>query len=424
MRLSLPYGEGCLETEAPAGTCLGTLDVADAPEVADVAAAVREALDNPIGLGHGIQDVVRPGETVAILVSDSFRETGSQWFLPVLADVLNDAGVPDESITIVFATGTHRPPTPEEEVGILGPAFAERFAGRRFTHDANDRDNLSLMGTTSRGTPVWINKRARDHDRLILTGAVVLHYYGGYGGGRKSIIPGISGIETIAHNHAMNLDPDTDRLNPDVRIGALDGNPVAEDMLEGARLARPDFLLNTVLNRAGRIAGVFGGDLDAAHRAAAAFARDLFAIRIRERADLVIAASSRTRNYVQTHKALFNAYQAVKPGGRIVLAAPCAGGVGGEQFVQWIRLGNRAAVIAALRRKSEINGQTALSTLEKTPITVMVTEMSDADVALLGARKAASLEHALALVRGALPERPTYYVMPSAAFTVPFPDED
>ncbi len=128
---------------------------------------------------------------------------------------------------------------------------------------------------------------------------------------------------------------------------------------------------------------------------------------------------------MQTHKALFNSYQAVKPDGRIVLLTPCGEGLGGEQFAKWARLGNRSAIIAGLRENSEINGQTALSTVEKSPITVMVTEMSEGDVGVLGARKAASFQDAVDLafseVRAAGREQPTYYLMPSAAYTVPFP---
>ena len=207
---------------------------------------------------------------------------------------------------------------------------------------------------------------------------------------------------------------------PDVRIGMLDGNPVSEDMLEGARFLKVDFLINTVLNRRGQIARIFAGDMEAAHAAACRFAYGLYAVTIPQQADLVIAATGPTRNFVQSHKALYNAYQAMRPGGRIVLLAPCEEGLGGEQFAQWIRLGDRNAILAALRKQCEINGQTALSTLEKAPSTVMVTEMSPEEVAMMGSRKAAGLPEALSIVRNELPPDPSFYIMPSAAYTVPF----
>ena len=423
-RLCLPYGQGTIEAGMAWGTRLGELDIAERPALANLDEAVRHALNNPIGLEKGLFEIVQPGESVAIIVSDSFRKTAVHEYLPVLLEGLTRAGIAEERICFVFSTGTHRPPRPEEQAAILGQAVYARFQERLVNHDPLDDANLVAVGTTSRGTPVYFNRRAMECDRVIATGAVVLHYFGGFGGGRKAILPGIAGVKTISHNHAMNLDPEQDRLNPAVRIGALDGNPVAEDMLEGAKLGKCDFIINTVLNRAGKITGVFAGELEAAHRKAADFARELYAVAFSEPADLVIAASGPTKNFVQTHKALYNAYQVIKSKGRIILIAKCEEGLGGENFAKWIRLGDRASIIAQLRKQSEINGQTALSTIEKAPATLMVTDMSAAEVELLGARKADSLDAALALARTELaadgqPE-PSYYLMPSAAYTVPF----
>ncbi|MBN2312243.1 MAG: nickel-dependent lactate racemase [Candidatus Hydrogenedentes bacterium] len=423
--IRLAYGEDVVESQLGWGRMLGVLDIADVPGLPDPAAAIRRAIEDPIGLDAPLRRIVQAASRVTILVSDSFRTTRADLMLPAILSCLNDAGIPDEAITILFATGTHRAPTPGEQEAILGPAVHPRFRGRIHVHNPHDPAAVVRVGTTSRGTPVEVNRLAVECDCLIATGAVVLHYFGGFGGGRKSILPGICSVEAIAHNHAMNLHPSEDRLDPAVRIGELDGNPVAEDMLEAARLVGVDFIVNTVLNRHGAIARVFAGHLDAAHRAAAAYARELYAVSIPQRADLVVASSGGTRNFVQTHKALYNSYQALKPGGRIVLLARCPEGLGGEQFAQWLRLGSREAVIAELRRHSEINGQTALSTIEKGPSALLVTEMAEADVALLKARKAPGLDAALALARRELaaagaPE-PTVYLMPSAAYTVPFP---
>ncbi|MCX5759828.1 MAG: nickel-dependent lactate racemase, partial [Candidatus Hydrogenedentes bacterium] len=340
-----------------------------------------------------------------------------------LIDELNGAGIPDADIQFLFATGVHRAPRWEEQARILGPAIYERFKDRAYAHDPRDDANLVAVGTTSRGTPVIVNRRAVEADRRIVVGAVVLHYFGGFGGGRKSILPGLASVEAIARNHSMNLDPAEDRLNPDVRIGALDGNPVAEDMLEAAQIVGVDYSVNTVLNRHAQLAAVFAGELDAAHRAAAEYARGMFAVPIAERADLVVANAGLTHNFVQSHKALYNAYQAVKPDGRIVFVARCEEGLGGEAFAKWIRLGNREAIIAGLRRHSEINGQTALSTVEKAPIALFVTDMTDDDVLTLGGRKSPTLEQAIATALSELAPRVplTGYVMPSAAYTVPVP---
>lgn len=422
--IEIPYGESFLRARVPGGQCLGTLDIRDLPELPNRVESIRKVLEHPIGMETSLFEIAGPGESVAILVSDSFRQTRADQFVPVLVGGLVWAGVSEEDISITFATGTHRGPTSEEQEQILGKGLYSRFKGRLFVHDPRDRENLVSLGTTSRGTEVEINRRVHESDHIIATGAVALHYFGGFGGGRKSVLPGIASVDTIAHNHAMNLDPEGDRLNPAVGIGELDGNPVAEDMLEGAKLTHVDAIVNTVLNRRGEITGFFAGELEAAHRAATVFAGNLFSVEVDARADLVVAASPSTLNYVQTHKALFNAYQAVRPGGRIVLAAPCSEGLGGEQFVKWLRLGTRAAIIDGLRRQSEINGQTALSTVEKAPITLLVSELEEEEVALLGGRKSATLQDAVDLACVELQEggclNPKYYVMPSAAYTVPF----
>ncbi|MDK1020999.1 MAG: nickel-dependent lactate racemase [Candidatus Hydrogenedentes bacterium] len=421
--VSLPYGDRLVSAKVAVGRCLGTLDVRAIEGLAEPERAIREALIDPIGLERSIFEVVQPGEQVVILVSDSFRQTRADLMLPVLIDGLVSAGASESDLSILFSTGTHRGPTEDEQREILGEDVYARMRGRIHVHDARDADNHVFVGTTGRGTPVEINRRVHEADRVIVTGSVVLHYFGGFGGGRKSVVPGVASARTISHNHAMNLHATEDRLDPKVRIGMLAGNPVAEDMLEATRLTHADCIVNTVLNRDGEIAGVFAGELEAAHEAACAFARGLFEVPIQERADIVIAASPTTKNFVQTHKALFNAFQAVAPNGRVVLLAPCREGLGEEQFTQWLKLGDRAEIIAALRRRSEINGQTALSTREKAPRTVMVTELSDEDVALLGARRAESLQEAVDAVFGDLVragiDAPGYYLMPTAAYTVP-----
>lgn len=419
--IEMPYMGKPAEGTLARGTCLATLNVRDTPALPNIDDTLRHALANPIGLDQPLSKTIQPGETVAIVVSDSFRQTRVDQILPVLVNELVRAGVDDNDIAITFATGVHRGPTPDEQIAILGETMTRRFEGLLFAHDAEDSSNLIHVGDTSRGTRVELNKRVHESDRIIATGAIVFHYFGGFGGGRKSILPGIASTETIAQNHAMNLAQHGDQLDPAVDIGVTDGNPVAEDMIEGAKLTHVDCIVNTVLNAQGEIAGIFAGDMEQAHTAGAAFARGMYSTPIDVRADLVIAASSDTRNFVQTHKALYNAYQAVKPEGRIVLLAPCPEGLGGERFSKWLALGDRAAIIKGLRKQSEINGQTALSTIEKASITILVTEMPEKDVALLGARKADTLQAALDLALSEIDTpNPTYYQMPAADHTVPF----
>jgi len=423
VKFEMPYGDTTVTAALEGFDLLDTLDVADVPGVADVAGAAAAALARPIGTVP-LAETVRPGERVAIVVSDSFRTTRIEQVLPTLLDTLRGAGVRDEDICFVFATGSHRGPTEAERAVILGDGVYAAFRDRAFSHDADDADGLVYVGETSRGTPVEVNRRVHEADRVIATGAVVLHYFGGFGGGRKSIVPGLASKRTIAHNHARNLHATEDRLDPAVRIGVLDGNPVAEDMLEAAQCTRVDFVVNTVLNRDGQVAGLFAGEMDAAHRAACAFAKEVFAVHIDRQADLVIASAGKAKNFIQSHKALFNAFQAMKPGGRIIFLARAPEGYGGNKFAQWLSLRTPEAIIQELRRDAEINGQTALSTVEKARSALLVTELSEDEVALLGGRKAAGLQDAVDTARaelaGGAAGRPTCYLMPSAAYSVPF----
>ena len=255
MIVRLPYGEGEIAAPLEWADVLGMLDVAEAPALPCPSAALRDALEAPLGLSRPLLAEFRPGDRVGIVVSDSFRNTGFSRYAGELVALLRGRGISSDAIHVFIATGTHRAPTPEEQIAIVTPELSANV----HVHDAQDKSGLVYLGITSRGTPVWMNKALHECDRVLVTGSVVLHYFGGFGGGRKSIVPGMAGVETIAHNHALNLDPHSDRLNPDVRIGRLARNPVAEAMLEAARLQPVDVIINTVLNRRGEICGLFAG---------------------------------------------------------------------------------------------------------------------------------------------------------------------
>lgn len=412
-----------MEAAVDAACTVEILDIAEVPPLENFDKRLLDGLTHPAGDSGPLSSRLTADEPVVIVVSDSFRKTGADLFLPGLLDYLNQHGVADERIAFLFATGTHRSPTEAEKAVILGGRVYDRFRNRAIAHAPADPAQLVFRGTTSRGTPVYLNRLACEAGLVIVTGTVVYHYFGGFGGGRKAIVPGIAGVQTIAANHSLNLHPVEDRLNPDVAIGRTTGNPVAEDMLEAARYCDRTFLINTVLNRHGAIAGLFCGDLETAHEAACGFARNLYTAPINEAADLVIASAGGAKNFVQSHKALYNAFQAVKPAGVIVLAAPAKEGFGGNRFQEWLALGSREAIIAELRKNAEINGQTALSTLEKARNTIFLTELSAEDVGRLGGTKAGGLEEALSMARERLRAAgvsgPRCYVMPSASYSVP-----
>lgn len=292
---------------------------------------IEYALDHPIGAGP-IEQAVRPGDKVCILISDITR----RWqqpsaYLPILVERLNRAGIPDGDILIVCATGTHRQQTEEEHISLVGEDLYRRI--RFIDHQCDDKEHLTYMGTTSRGTPVWLNSYAVACDKLILTGGVVYHFLAGFGGGRKSIVPGIAGRETINTNHNNALNPGLGSgSNPRVCNGNMGAdNPFHNDLVECASLAKPAYLLNVIVNDNYEIVGAFAGDWQQAHQAAAKVVEQMDGVPIPRRAPLVIASAGgypKDINLYQTSKLLSNALAAVAPGGTLILLSQSREGFG------------------------------------------------------------------------------------------------
>ena len=406
--------------------CLACRVPAKSPSDSDC----EKALLNPVWAAPGkrtVFDTINPDESVCFVVSDHTRKTAADRILPLLVDGLTRKGCSLDHMFILFASGVHRHPTDSEVEKIIGKGMVTKFGGRIFFHNPDEAANLLAVGTTRRGHTVRLNYRAVRAKRLVLVGSVVYHYHAGFGGGRKSLVPGLASRETIAYNHSLTLDPHEDRIMPSVVPGGLDGNPVAEEMMEAALMRKPDFIVNTVLTPDDRLAGVFAGDIDAAHRAACKCAEQIYRCDIKEQADLVLASAGAALNWVQSHKALYNADRAAKPAGRIVLAAACPEGLGDERFRHWITRQSTSEIFAGLRTNPEILGQTALSTKQRGARTILVTEMKPEDAEDLGIRTAPDLKAAARIaveeLRAAGIEKPTYYVMPEALYTVPFPPE-
>lgn len=392
-----------------------------------VAGDIRRALASPVwpgGKGSTVFDVVHPGASTCIVVSDQTRYTAISKVLPFMLEGFADRGVKEKDLFFLVATGIHRGPDAAELDAILGPDVRRRFDGRVFIHNPDDSDGLVEVGQLRAGHSVRVNRRAIEADCLVLTGTASYHYHAGFGGGRKAIVPGLASRDTIAYNHSRTLDPDADRIHPDVEIGRLDGNPVAESMIEGARLCSPDIVINTVLTPSDRLVGLFTGELDAAHRAACRMVEQVSRIDVPIPADLVIASAGRAPNWIQSHKALFNASRAIRPGGRIVLLAPCPEGLGNERFRHFVRMRDTAEIYRELRATVEVNGQTALSTRIRGECTILVTDLPETDRRDLGIETAPDAETAirttLARLQSASHPPPTCWFMPEAMHTVPF----
>jgi nickel-dependent lactate racemase len=349
----LPYGKTDVCVRVPARNLLGTIEPKEREGALDAKAEVERALKEPIG-SKRLSEIVKPESKVAIVVDDATRKAPSEvMLLPVLAE-LNAAGVKDENITVIFGCGTHRAVKPEEAAELLGGEVLKRV--KTISHDCHAQDLVHVGTTKTHGNKVHVNRVFAEADVKVLLGDVGFHYYAGYGGGRKSVLPAVCGEETIKHNHAM-------LLHANARTGILDDNPVHQDMTEAARLAKADFIVNVVENKKGEIVKAFAGDLEQAFMEAVKLVDEMYRVSVERRADIIVVSAGghpADMNLYQAYKALDNALDSVKRGGVIILVAQCPEGHGNQVFFDWMtRLGDLKNVEREVKRNFVMGGHKA-----------------------------------------------------------------
>lgn len=302
------------------------------PALRDPAAALREQLADPFGCAPlGAQ--ARDKDSVVVVVSDYTRYHAYPKWLSVLLDELNDSGIPDRAIQLYVGSGTHRQATDDEKRELVG----EEVHGRveMLDHDCDAMGRMMKIGRTGYGTIAYVDKRVFDAQLLILTGGITYHYFAGYSGGRKAVLPGCCARQTILSNHRLALDPETGDFRPTVRPGALVGNPVNEDMLQIANQLRPDICVNVVLNGEREIAWLGVGDHGYMLRTGAQFLDDHRRIEVAEPADIAIIGAGgypKDLSLFQAHKSLRHSIAALSPGAKVFWLAACEHGEGTEEF--------------------------------------------------------------------------------------------
>ena len=346
---ALPYGSTLLNVRVPEKNLAFVLEPKHAPGLSDEAAAVTAALRNPIGQ-RPLVKTVRCTDQVVVIVTDNTRACPDDRLLPPILTELERV-VPREQITIVVALGLH-PPLDEEELRrLLGPDIVARY--RVVNHDPSGVVNI---GKTSRGTPVDINPIVVNADFRISTGFIEPHFFAGFSGGRKSIAPGVFGRDSAYVNHGYRMIAD-----PRARAGILAGNPIHEDMVEQARMAKLDFIVNVLLNQHKQITAVFAGDLVAAHEAGCAAAREVVGVRAPHRVDIAITTNSGAPldlDLYQTVKGMDGASLITRDGGIVIIASSCATGVGPQSFVDVHRsCQNPIDVLQRIRRDEPLGVQ-------------------------------------------------------------------
>ena len=331
MRVRLAYGRGELAVELPGSARVDVLEKRPVAPLADPEGALRQALAAPIAAAP-LRELARGRRDAVIVVSDRTRPVPNARLLPPLLDALREGGLPPEAVTLLVATGLHRPCTPAELEQVLGAQLARSL--RIVQHDARDAASHLDHGRTSGGLPIRIDRRFALADLRIVTGLVEPHLMAGYSGGRKAVCPGLAALETIRIAHgAMLLEG---RIGP----GLVDGNPLHQQLLEVVRRVGVHFCVNVALDRERRIAAIHCGDVERSHERAMAFVRAESLVSLDEPADLVVTSAGGDpldATYYQAIKGVSTASGIVKPGGAILLCAALGEGLGSPSFGALLR---------------------------------------------------------------------------------------
>jgi len=318
MKVSLLYGKTGIAMEVPDQAVV--LEPRDVPGLPDEKEAIVAALRRPIGVPP-LKELVRADQSVAIVISDITRPTPNHKLVPWILEEL--AHVPADRFTIVNGTGTHRDQTRDEFVAMLGADVVDRV--RVINHHCQAPDELSRVGRSAFGCDVYLNKAYVEADVRIVTGFIEPHFFAGFSGGCKGVMPGIAGLETIQTFHNARMIG-----HPKATWGNLEGNPLQDMAREVVGMCKPHFLLNVALNGHKEITAVFAGELFAAHAQGCEYVKRHAMVRCDERFDVVVTSNSGyplDQNLYQSVKGMSAAHKIVKRGGSIVCVAECSDGV-------------------------------------------------------------------------------------------------
>ena len=392
----------------------------DVPGAESVETLVKEGLEHPIGM-DSLSQIIPSLESrrVVIISEDQTRPSLTGLVALPLINELNRLGISDEEIEVVIGRGTHRETTQEEITEKLGEEVVSRV--QVSVHDPDDEHNLVNLGATSRGTPCWANRKVVEAGFKVGIGTINPHYFAGYGGGPKIALPGISGRDTIRHNHVMMREPGTVQ-------GKMEGNPVWEDMLEGARIVGLDMKIDCLLNSETKIYKVFVGDVEAEQKEAVKGLIEVYGAPVPKMADVTVTSAFPLEiDLIQSGKAILLADSITKAGGTVILLSACPDGAGPlmyetlaerpdpEQVIDWIAEGKASTtggpMASRLRR--------LLTTKNLMVVTDGLTAQQLADMEM---QHATSMEDAIAQVSHKHP-RADVIVLPIGGSTFPFVEE-
>lgn len=412
MQLHFGFGNGEQIVNVPEEQLLGVLTANEMAHARTGSEAVAYALENPIGAPK-LRTLVRPGQKITIIASDISRPVPSYEMLPEILKELFAAGCKAEDITVVFALGSHRKHTEAEMRLLAGDAVFEMV---RCVD--SDPDDCVRMGITDAGTPVDITRVVAEADFRICTGNIEFHYFAGYSGGAKAIMPGVSTPAAIQANHRM-------MIQETACAGKLAGNPIREDIEQAGAICGIDYIVNVVLDEHKHIVYAVAGDVTAAHREGCAYLDKMYRKTIPQRADVVLVSQGgapKDANLYQVQKALDNAKHAVKTGGTIILIGACQEGLGSKTFEQWLLSAPTAeSMIDRIHQQFQLGGHKAAAiamVLQNASID-LVSQMDDDFVRRIFLTPRKSAQEALDLALEKYGKNATILAMPFGGATLP-----
>jgi nickel-dependent lactate racemase len=417
MKTPFAFGKAGIEVAIPESFECQVLHGRSAGALSDAKAALDAALDAPIGAAP-LKELAKGKRTAAISVCDITRPAPNSVTLPPVLKRLHEGGIPVEGITILIATGLHRAATPEEVVAIVGPEIARSY--RVESHDAKDFEAHRSLGSTSRGTPVYIDERFVAADLHITLGFVEQHLMLGFSGGRKLIAPGQAAQQTIKGIHAPRF-----MREPMATEGSIEENPLHAELLEIARMARHDFMLDVTLTRERGISGVFAGDPVKAHAAAVEFIRNTSLEHIPALADAVVTSAAGyplDLTFYQVLKGVTAAQHIVKPGGPILVLAECAEGIGSPEFMELVAsYPGHQGYLDRIREAAVVVDQWQLEKLAlcglKHPVLFYTPRLKKEALGALGDAAFSNLDAAVAAMLKGLPAGARVALIPEGPYT-------
>ncbi|MCX7838184.1 MAG: nickel-dependent lactate racemase [Anaerolineae bacterium] len=395
-------------TFRPGGALLGILAPRDVPAVSNLVEAVRAALEQPLGAKR-LTELAAGVSSVTIIVDDHTRPTPTARILPEVLAELFRARVPESAITILVATGMHRPPTAEELARIVPPEIAAHI--RVVIHDCKDENALVEIGRARSGVPLKINRAVAEADLVLAIGMIAPHPYAGFTGGAKSVSPGVASLETIVANHILNV-------FPSAGPGQVAGNPVQEDIAHAGRAGKLAFVVNTVMNGASQVVDVLAGDPFKVTEVGFERAREIYRAPYPAKSDVVIVSCGghpRDANLYLAVRAVKTAQLVIRRGGYIVLVAGCAEEMGPARFAQVMR-DMPTMFEETLHQEPE---QVIAAHVLKTTKTIVVSCVRPGVFEELGLRHAVTVEDALQQVTHELGREPTVLVITNGWTVIP-----